>query len=284
LSTLVLPRPAVELVEARRSFRSYDGNPLAREARSRLEAHLEGPLAGPFGTTVRLALLDEAQPDAQPRKLGTYGVIRRAPCFLVGAVREGPMALEDFGFVFERAILFATGLGLGTCWLGGTLRRDRFGEEIGVDAEEIVPAVSPVGYATERRSVVDSVFRWVAASKKRRPWSELFFAGDLTTPLSREAAGAFSQALEMVRLGPSASNRQPWRLVHTQRGFDLFLQRTPGYQSLAVDLQRLDMGIAMCHFELTARELGLEGEWRVSVHEAGALPPRTSYVASWIDG
>ena len=27
------------------------------------------------------------------------------------------------------------------------------------------------------------------------------------------------------------------------------------------DLQRVDIGVAMCHFELTAREQGLAGEW-----------------------
>ena len=29
------------------------------------------------------------------------------------------------------------------------------------------------------------------------------------------------------------------------------------------DLQRVDMGIAMCHFELAARERGLAGRWVV---------------------
>ena len=26
-------------------------------------------------------------------------------------------------------------------------------------------------------------------------------------------------------------------------------------------MQRIDMGIAMCHFELTLREMGLPGQW-----------------------
>ena len=48
-----------------------------------------------------------------------------------------------------------------------------------------------------------------------------------------------------------------------------------------VDLQRVDMGISMCHFEMTAAELGLAGQWRVEAPDIGPLPELTGYVASW---
>jgi hypothetical protein len=50
----------------------------------------------------------------------------------------------------------------------------------------------------------------------------------------------------------------------------------------AVDLQRIDMGIAMSHFELTAKELGLNGSWGVMSPSVSVLPDRTAYVQSWI--
>lgn len=275
-------RPVTEIIRVRCSYRAYDGRPLEPATLEALQAHLDALQPGPFGGKVRLALLDERQRSEQPRKLGTYGVISGAPGFLAGAVREAPHALEDFGYVFEQAILAATDLGLGTCWLGGTFKRDQFGQALGAAEDELVPAVSPVGHARGRRSLVDSVFRWAAASKKRKPWSMLFFDGDLATPLSERAAGPYATALEMVRLGPSASNKQPWRLVRGADGFELYLQRTPGYQRrFLVDLQRLDMGIAMCHFELTARELGLAGQWRVEAPGIASPPADTSYVATW---
>ena len=46
----------------------------------------------------------------------------------------------------EKAILYATGLGLGSCWLGGTFRRSRFAERISARSDEIVPAVASLGY------------------------------------------------------------------------------------------------------------------------------------------
>jgi hypothetical protein len=72
--------------------------------------------------------------------------------------------------------------------------------------------------------------------------------------------------------------------------FHFYLQRTPGFGPgtltftlLGVaDLQRVDMGIAMCHFELTAREVDLEGRW--IVHEPVLPGPgdRTEYVVTWV--
>jgi hypothetical protein len=44
-------------------------------------------------------------------------------------------------------------------------------------------------------------------------------------------------------------------------------------------IQDIDIGIAMSHFELTAREMGIAGKWRIS----GKAPPVSSldYIVSW---
>ena len=45
--------------------------------------------------------------------------------------------MEDFGYLMERVILYATALGLGTCWLGGTLTKSSFAEKIDLRAGEM---------------------------------------------------------------------------------------------------------------------------------------------------
>jgi hypothetical protein len=47
------------------------------------------------------------------------------------------------------------------------------------------------------------------------------------------------------------------------------------------DLQRVDMGIAMCHFELVAREFGLKGGWVLEEPELQKTEQNTEYVVSW---
>ncbi len=274
-----------ELIARRRSCRVFDGRPLQPAVRQELAAYTQRPLPAPFGSAVRLCVL-EARPD-QPRseKLGTYGVIRGARAFLAGAVRRGPMDLEDFGFVFEGAVLKATELGLGTCWLGGTFARSSFAAALDLAPNEVLPAVSPVGYPAGRATLIDATFRAVARSDTRKPWHELFFAESFSHPLSRDQAGAYAAPLEMVRLAPSASNRQPWRISRDedQKAFHFFMVRTRGYRVPGgIDLQRVDMGIAMCHFALTAEEVGLRGAWR-RVASPPKAPTEGHYIASWIE-
>ncbi|MBN2498516.1 MAG: nitroreductase family protein [Deltaproteobacteria bacterium] len=277
-------RSALELIAERCSHRTYDGASLDPQLRARLVEALESPPGTPFGNEVRLELVESFDARARGVRLGTYGMIQGARDFIVGGVRPGARDMEDFGFVFELAVLQATDLGLGTCWLGGTLKRGAFAEAAGLPEEMIVPAVSPVGRVKARRSLVDSATRALARSSKRKAPSELFFEGSFDRPL--DAGGELAQVLAAVRLAPSASNRQPWRTVRAGDGaLHFFVRRTPGYASVtAVDLQRIDMGIAMCHFQLAAGELGLEGGWTEMRPEGIPLPPRVEYAFSWRPG
>jgi len=94
----------------------------------------------------------------------------------------------------------------------------------------------------------------------------------------------------MVRLAPSASNKQPWRILRQGNAWHLYLRRTPGYGGGLVslflaraDLQRVDMGIAICHFELTAGEIGLKGAWEVKEPAIARPDNLTEYIVSWVE-
>lgn len=173
---------------------------------------------------------------------------------------------------------------MGTCWLGGTFKRGGFAGKISINEGELLPAITPVGYPKDKRSVVDRMFRYVAASDKRKPWNELFYLHDTDKFLDDHHSGGFNTPLECVRLAPSASNKQPWRII-MGRGQDtvhFYLKKTPGYGNMGkdIELQNVDMGIAMCHFELSAKELGLKGDWSVNnpqIQSAGL-----EYIVSWI--
>jgi len=278
-------RPVTEIIPARSSRRTFLDRPLDPELSAALRAAFADPPATPFRNRVRLMLLESF--DEKKRggeKLGTYGFIKGAQNFLVGLVHEGQHCMEDFGYVFEWAVLVATDLGLATCWVGGTLKRGAFASAVDAGPDEIVPAVSPVGESPGKRRVFDSTIRLLAGATKRKPWKELFYTGDFGDCLAGNDAGRFATALEMTRLAPSASNRQPWRVVKqrdTER-YHFYLKRTPGYRNMtSVDLQHIDMGIAMCHFALCADELGLPGRWDFEQPDIGKLPKGTEYISSW---
>ena len=274
----------IEAIENRVSTRAYDGRALEAELKSEIRTCLEANQRGPFGGSLRLELLDFDELEREElRSLGTYGFITGARLYIVSAIADTREARAELGYCLERVVLEATNLGLGTCWMGGTFRRSNFSRRIGVSPDEIVPVVSPIGYARPKRSLRERAIRRLASADQRKPWGDLFFSGDLQAPLVREQAGSFAVPLESVRRAPSASNRQPWRvsLAAGCENLHFFLSRTPGYEKMfgGINLQDIDMGIAMCHFELSARELGLPGSWerRPPGLECGSA----EYIASW---
>ena len=152
-----------------------------------------------------------------------------------------------------------------------------------IPSHEIFPAISPFGYASNRKSFADSLVRFIAKGDSRKPWTELFFNENFSTSLLPYDAGTYEDSLEMVRLAPSASNKQPWRIVKTENMFHIYECKSPGYsKTFGYDIQRIDIGIAACHFHLTAIEKGLKGEFKKLSNPISGLPENTNYIFSWI--
>jgi nitroreductase len=274
--------PAAEVMQKRVSVRTYTDQPVPAEARERIRAFMED-LTGPFAVKPRFALLDREEEDA---RLGTYGVIRGARLYAAAAVKsDAERSMEQLGYAFEKLICFATALGLGTCWLAGSLNRSAFAQAMRLKSDEVLPVVSPVGYPKKSRSVVEVVMKPSGRENRvRRDWAELFFDGGFARPLDKAGAGTLAPALEMVRIAPSASNRQPWRLVKTESAVHFYMHRARGYKNvMGFDMQKIDMGIAIFHFECCAREAGLDGRWETA--DPGlAVPEGTEYIVTWSGG
>lgn len=277
----------LDTIRARTSVRSYDGSPLSPADREAILAAFEESLPGPFGSRPRFALTEPAVVGSAG-KVGTYGVIRGAPAYVVGSVRPGDSAFVDFGYCLEGIVLAATGRGLGTCWLGGFFDRGAAARFLGMDRGEVVPAATPVGRpAEDRRTLMERVIRGSAASSRRKPFESLFFDCRFDRPLSPKEAGPWAEVLECVRIGPSASNKQPWRILLASSAespaFHLFLDEDRLYSRAipGVLLQDLDAGIAMRHFEAAARALGLPGGWSRPDVDPTEAKTRFRYIATW---
>lgn len=272
-----------EIIHRRYSCRSYADKAVEDNVLTAFKQRVESPHRGPFGNQPRFVLIAiDALPREEWKKLGTYGVIKNAYLYLAGMISPAPMATVDYGSCKENLILKATELGLSTCWLGGTFAISAFGRAAGMRLNELLPTISPVGYAAPRRSLTERIMRGFAGSDHRLAWDKLFFRGNPSSPLSPEEAGVWAEALENVRLAPSASNKQPWRIIYSpdRDVFLFYLARAVGYRHLRdFSLQEIDMGIALCHFDLTVKELGLAGSWRLD--EAAPKLKSWEYVASW---
>jgi hypothetical protein len=282
-------KPISDIIKQRFSCRTYLDIPIGEDHRRSLMDFLESNRTGPLGTQSRFALIAATEYDQKSLKgLGTYGFIKNATGFIVGAVEQGSKNLEDYGYLMERAVLSATDIGLGTCWLGGSFTKSSFAKKILATTTEIIPAVAAVGYIASNNNIRGQI-RMRAGAQHRLPKEKLFFDKTFGYALDEEDIGVYADVLEMVRWAPSASNKQPWRIIRSGDAWHFYLQRTKGYGKGSMifnllrlaDLQRVDMGIAMCHFELAINELNLQGRWLVEEPDI-RKPEGAEYTVSWI--
>ena len=272
--------PVRETIEKRKSVRTYEPRPLREEDREAMTA-CAAAITNPFGVPTRLALIETAA-SAEPKKLGTYGVIKGAGSFFAIAVPQERLGLEAAGYAMEMLVLAATARGLGTCWLAGTLNREGFTRAMHTRENEWMPAITPIGYPAEKPSFHEQVMRSSMKASQRKPWSELFFREDLQTPLTEAEAGGYAEALELLRLGPSATNSQPWRVAKDGETFHFYAVVGKGARAENPPaVQRIDGGIAACHFDLAIREKGLSGSFAVLPGRFDRAPEGWRYLFSW---
>jgi len=273
--------PIEKTVKTRYSVRTFKNQPLSSDTRAKLESYIT-TLSNPFAAGVTFRML-ESKTAVNGKNLGTYGMITGATDYFGATVSPGDLALEGLGYEFEKLVLYAASLGLGSCWLGGTFTRSEFAQAMHVQDSDIFPAISPIGYPADKKSLKESLVRKFVKADKREKWEDLFFNMNFSSPLSQTEAGDYAFPLEMIRLAPSASNKQPWRIVKDGKSYHFYKTTAPGYSDkLGFDVQLVDMGIAACHFHLAAMEKDLAGGFKVLPAPAIAVPENTRYIFSWV--
>ena len=263
-----------ELIKNRRSVRTYDDRELTAEDVAKLCAFMEN-IENPYGIDVGFALMVAGDHGLKcPVTVGT-------DLYVGGKIKRVPSAFEAFGYSFEMLVLYAQSLGIGTVWLGGTMNRSAFEAAMALSEDEMMPCASPLGYPAKKMSLRESMMRKAIKADDRLPFEELFFDGSFDAPLTEEKAGELAYPLEMVRWAPSAVNKQPWRVAVEGNTVHFYLKRSSGFGNYEkLDMQRIDMGIALCHFDLAARELGMKPSF---VQDDPRLPhdDDTVYIASY---
>ncbi|MBQ9485706.1 MAG: nitroreductase [Clostridia bacterium] len=264
-----------DLIRSRRSVRSFDGTPLKSDDARKIMEYAES-VKNPYSILIDWKLLDA-------KKLGLSSpVITGEDMYIAGKMHRKPFAEEAFGYSFEKVVLFALSLGVGTTWIAGTMNRESFERAAMVAQDEVMPCVSPLGYPAKKMSFRETMMRKGIKADSRFDFDKLFFDGDFDTPLTEEKAGALKTPLEAVRLAPSAVNKQPWRVVCTENKVHFYEKSGKNFIGKdGWDLQRIDVGIALCHFECVAKECGIETSFEVN--EPNIAPPQdTRYIATYV--
>ena len=259
-----------ELIRTRRSVRTFDGNTLSDTHRKLIEDYIKD-IPNPFGIPVEFVLLDA-------KECGLSSpVLAGEQLYVAGMVDKKPYADVAYGYSFEKLVLYAWSLGIGTVRIGGTMKRELFEKAAGLKDGRMMPCVSPLGYPA-KKSLKEVMMRKGVGADTRIPADRLFFDGAWDRPLI--PAADVCDALEAVRLAPSAVNKQPWRIIFKDGAYHFYEKKDRGYdRENTGDLQKIDVGIALCHFMMSLEDAGRTCE--VCVSDPGiAIPADVEYIAS----
>lgn len=264
-----------EIIRKRKSIRTYSNKEIDKDLFENLEKLYNTSETGPFGNNIEIRIIKNN--NSNSGKIGTYGFISNAKYFLICLVNDGISNWSDVGYIFEKYILEFTYLGWGTCWLGGTFSRNKLDH---LSNEKKIAVISPFGFYEDSFTLKDKIIRTFSNASRRLELSDIIINYN---EVKNFEDNFLIETLENVRLAPSASNKQPWRVFIKKNEnkyiFDIYLKRTKGYKNIIpeVDLQKIDIGIAMYHIDSS---MEFKGQWQFNNSSQNYLEYITSYIVN----
>lgn len=191
-----------------------------------------------------------------------------APHFIIATSAENPLFMLNTGFSMEQMILHATRLELGTCWIGGMFSDKKIRALLKLPDNEQIIALTPLGYPDMSllgKAARDIIEAGAMRFGRRKALKEITSGKHWNEPLVTENNEVL-ELLECARRSPSWANTQPWHFLVNQDTILALADSRERYDNIrsGKHYYRLDVGIAMAHIFLAARELGWNGKWQVS--------------------
>jgi len=234
-----------EAIDARISCRAYKDEPLSEDTIGKLRAFVDD-LVEESG--LRFVLVSPAEGGAT-LKLGGRMFTGDVSTYLALIGPDDDATRERFGYFGEEFVLYATSLGLGTCWVAGTF--DRASVVVPLADGEVIHDVIPIGNVPAKQPFAQRTIR--AGLRRRNKKPEALYQG----PTSLADAPAWVRAgIQCVIKGPSAVNQQPVVFVQDEQGLRATLP------NVKREVAYTDLGIAKLHFELGAASEGMHGGWQ----------------------
>ena len=236
----------METIERRVSCRSYEKKPLEPSTLEKL-ADCVNQLRDASGIGMELVTVEDEKDSVKlARSMFNGGVTT----YLLLTGDNSPATGERAGYYAHQFVLYATRLGLGTCWVAGTYDHHSVHPKL-AEGEQVL-SVIPVGYPTEKVPLKQNMIR--AGLRKGDRKDEAFVESEL---LFTQLPEWFCRCVEAVRMGPSAVNGQPINLSW-QDGVIRAKVWKENHR-----MEYLDLGIAKAQFEAAAHAQGIRGHWEL---------------------
>lgn len=197
---------------ARHSVRSYKDAPLPEDAARKIKAEIQFINSHESGLHFQL-IENDKEPFAGFRR--SYGAFRNAQHYIAAAIEsEYENAYERAGYYAEQIAVMAVGLGLGTCFVGGTFSRQHSVAQM--RASWSLPFILLIGIPDGGK---DSLLARISHSFIHRndpEWKTFYESNDLTLDNALNLNPDLELALKAVACAPSSLNKRPVRICLDQ--------------------------------------------------------------------
>ena len=214
-----------EAIVARRSVRSYTGEPLSPSLIDELAEFISGikPLHDNIPVDIELYEAEDFH-----RDFARSAMYRGTDFVVLRSARNSQGYGQNVGFIGEMIALWLTHKGIASCW-GGLAK------------QKTAPSRGQLPYmiAIEFGRGNNAPFRRLPEEAPRKKLHEI-----LLNEISRPE---YLSIIEAGRLAPSAMNLQPVRYYTRDDGIYICRKSMPLKNTLIGDMQQIDVGIAMAN-------------------------------------
>lgn len=242
-------------INTRRSIRSYEMRDVDEGTMNRIKNFIID-MKVPFKNNVKIRFF-KSSPD---KRLYSSFVSPLDGMAFIG--NTDIKSISTTGFVGEIIILYATSLGLSTCWyghyslkelerimphLGGNnFPENKWGYGKGVVEGERAICISPLGYWKKEGLRLTDRLTESFMSYKRKQINAFLEGGMTEESLTKEILYAF----DLARKAPSGANSQHWRFKVSPDFKTISISMPVGYKHIKWEHPDVDIGICACHFWL----------------------------------
>lgn len=212
----------LEAIRLRHSIRKYEARPLEAGAVEALRKEIEG--LNREGDLRMQLVLNETKAF---KGFLSYGSFSNVSNYIMVVGRKSDSLEYRAGYYGEKLVLFAQQLGLATCIVGLTYKKVDGAFEVGKD-EKVVMCIA-IGYAAEDGR----------KHKVKTP--------EQVSNILSDTPAWFANGMETALLAPTAVNQQKFYFEYIAPD-----KVRPKKGTSLVGYTKIDLGIAMCNFEIGA--------------------------------
>lgn len=213
----------IQAIEERHSVRSYNNTPISNETVEILNAFIK-ECNIESGLNVQLVL---NEPNAFNCLMAHYGKFSGVSNYIAIVGNKSKSIYEKIGYYGEKIVLYAQTLGLNTCWVALTYKKQK--QKVLINEGEKIHVVISIGYGVNNGCARKSKGIYEVCAKKDYPkW--------------------FVEGIKCALLAPTAMNQQKFYFALSGNN-EVSVKSRKGFYS------KMDLGIVKLHFEIGA---GLE--------------------------